>query len=357
VSKRTADSEWYPQDLVLAWDNGKADYNVKLKEIRTRPVMLLSPVMRRADDGWEVTPEFTQTLAMKDVSEGSQKQPPVQLTQFPKGTQIDTLALSPDGSQLLLTILLGTEKATFRSQMLLVKTDGTGGSVYLNDAKSLEITPSFTPGGDRVVFSSNRAGRKLSVWRMSAAGAPGIEQLTSGDTNDLWPCIDADPRPRLFYQASVDTRPDPRIYMKQLGTTTLTDLTQMGGSQPRVSPKADTIVFSSVNDKTGKRDLYLMSDRGGAPQNITNTPDVDEFDPAFSRDGSRLAFVSDAGVDEERRHNYDIWILDIARPDRPIQITTNGSLDDHPCFDPTGSSIYFRSNRGGEWAVWKVATK
>ena len=69
---------------------------------------------------------------------------------------------------------------------------------------------------------------------------------------------------------------------------------------------------------------------------------------------TRIAFVCDAGVDEERRQNFDIWVMDMARPERPVQITTNGSHDDHPQWDPTGNAIYFRSNRGGEWAIWKV---
>jgi Tol biopolymer transport system component len=192
---------------------------------------------------------------------------------------------------------------------------------------------------------------------MSATGAGGITQLTRGDTNDLWPTIDNDPRQRLFYQANVDTRPDSRIYVTQRGSTTLTDLTPMSGQQPRVSPKADAVVFTAFNDKTGKRDIYLMPDKGGVPRNLTNTPDIDEFDPAWNKDGTRLAFVSDAGVDEDRRQNLDIWVMDLSRPERPAQITTNGSHDDHPAWDPAGNSIYFRSNRGGEWAIWKVVAR
>ena len=51
ISKKTADSEWETQNLPIAWDNGKTDYSVTLKEIRTRPVPLLSAVLTRADDG------------------------------------------------------------------------------------------------------------------------------------------------------------------------------------------------------------------------------------------------------------------------------------------------------------------
>jgi hypothetical protein len=357
ISKKTVDSEWEPQAMTLAWDSGRADYPIKLKEILTRPVTLLTPELQRADDGWEINPTVTTTIAMKDVSEGAKKEPPLQITKLPRGTQIDTLAVSPDGSRLLFTVIYGTTRPTFRSQMIAIRTDGSGGADYLSDGKSLEITPSFTPDGDQIVFSSNRAGRRLSVWSMSATGAPGITQLTTGDTNDLWATIDSDPKKRLFYQANVDTRPDPRLYMTALGTTTRTDLTQMSGAQPRVSPKADSIIFTAVNDKTGKRDLYMMPDRGGVPRNLTNTPDIDEFDPAWNKDATRIAFVSEAGVDEERRQNYDIWVLDMARTERPVQITTNGSHDDHPAWDPTGSALYFRSNRGGEWAIWKISSR
>jgi Tol biopolymer transport system component len=97
-----------------------------------------------------------------------------------------------------------------------------------------------------------------------------------------------------------------------------------------------------------------MSDNGGAPLNLTNTPDIDEFDPTWSRDGSRIAFVSDRGQDEEKRQNYDVWMLHVDRPQQPVQITTNGSHDDCPAWDPGGQSVYFRSNRGGEWAIWKI---
>lgn len=357
VSKKTADSEWESQTFKLAWDQGRADYPVTLKEIKTRPVALLSANFQRSDEGWEIAPELAVTLAMKDVSEGQQKEPPQQITKLPHGTQIDTLSVSPDGTRLMFTIIWGKDKTSLRSQLIVVRTDGSGGADYLSDGKSLEITPSFSPAGDQVVFASNRAGKRLSVWSMSATGAPGITQLTGGDTNDLWPTIDNDPKPRLFYQAMVDTRPDARLYMTQLGTTTKTDLTQVGGTQPRVSPKADAIAFTAVNDKTGKRDIYVMPDRGGVPKNLTNTPDVDESDPAWNRDGTRIAFVSDAGVDDERRQNRDIWVLDLSRPERPVQITTNGSWDDHPQWDPVTNAIYFRSNRGGEWAIWKVSSK
>lgn len=358
VVKKTDASEWYPASLTLGWDGGKAEYVVPLKEILTVPVPLLRPQLVRADEGWQVRPERTSSVAAKDVSEPAATEPPVQVTQLPRGTQVDTLAVSPDGGRLLFTTLVAGGSGSvgdFRSQMTVIKTDGSGGVDYLSDGKSLDLMPSFSPGGETIVFSSNRAGRRLSVWTMSAVGAPGITNLTSGESNDLWPNLDSEPRPRLFYQSMIDTRPDPRLFSTQLGTVSRTDLTPAGGMQPRISPKGDAILFCAVNDKTGKRDLYRMSDRGGPAENLTNTPDVDEFDAVWNKDGSRVAFVSDRAPDPDGRPQLDVWVLDPSRPDEPTRVTSNASHDDSPAWDPSGRAIFFRSNRGGDWNVWKIA--
>jgi hypothetical protein len=357
--KKTADAEWEPKTFVIAWENGKTDYEVALKEIKTVPVTLLTPEARRTDEGWVISRSAILTTAMKDVSEGRAKEQPVRLTSLPKGTVIDSLAISPDGSKLIFSALQSRGENDLRSQLLSINTDGSGGVESFSDGKSLDICPGFTPDGKNIVFSSNRGGKRMSVWMMSANGAPGITQLTNDDNNDLWPSIDA--ARHLFYQAFVDTRPDPRIFMTELGKTTRTDLTQAGGYQPRVSPEArpdgGTLLFTNVNEKSGKRDMFTLKTDGGIPENVTNSPDVDEFNGAWNHEGTKIAFVSDRGVDEEQRHNFDVWVMDVAHPGQPTQITTNGSWDDCPVWDPSGKWIYFRSNRGGEWNVWKIAVR
>ena len=56
--------------------------------------------------------------------------------------------------------------------------------------------------------------------------------------------------------------------------------------------------------------------------------------------------------------NADIWALDLTQSNAvPQQITSNASQDDRPVWDPSGDAIYFRSNRGGEWGVWKISLK
>src|SRR5207247_2091537 len=102
-----------------------------------------------------------------------------------------------------------------------------------------------------------------------------------------------------------------------------------------------------MNEKTNKRDIYRLPLSGGLPQNLTNTPDIDECDAVWNKFGNKIAFASDRSTDEDKRPQYDIWVIDVSKPESPERITSNASWDDCPAWDPSGNAIYFRSNRGG----------
>lgn len=356
AAKAPGETIWQPLTFTLHWDEGKTEYTLPLKEIKTRQVALLRVRLSHTDENWTVLPERITTVGMKNVDEQGSMTGLTKMTDLSKEAMIDTLTVSPDGSQVLFTTLTSSSPAELLSAMTAVRADGSGVTTMFGDGKSLDLTPSYTPDGSQIVFASNRGGRRLSIWEISAAGDPGVTQLTNSEESDLWPMVDSDPKPRLFYEALIDTRSDPRLYMTQLGATTRTDLTRAGGMQPRVSPKGDSILFCAPNEKTGKRQIFRMPDRGGVPVTLSS-PDADEFDAVWSLDGTRIAYVSDRGTDDENRNNYDIWILDTNDPERPTRVTYNGSWDDCPAWDPSGRAIYFRSNRGGSWNIWKIALK
>ncbi len=363
IAKKSAETEWYPATVNIGWDNSRTDYSVTLKEIKTRPVPTQSVSLERNADGqWDLVSHHSDLLGMKDISEGPGKEPPAVLYQAPRGATIDTLTISPSGSLILFTIFNANIKPDakaqdIRSQMLAISSDGTGGVREITDGRALDMMPSFTPDGEQIVFCSNRASRRLNIWRKSISGGAGIEQLTNAQEQDLWPTIDALPKPRLFYEALSDTQSDAQLYVAPVDGGPRMDLTTITVNQPRVSPKADSVLFTSVNQRTGNREIYRIPDHGGPPVNLTNDPDSDSYDPAWSREGGQIAYVCDRGMDEDRRRNPDIWILDLSHPDKPIQVTTNGSVDDCPVWDPSGNAIYFRSNRGGQWGIWKISVK
>jgi Tol biopolymer transport system component len=248
----------------------------------------------------------------------------------------------------------------------MLNIDGTPAAELPGDGRSFDGMPSFTPDGGEIVFTSDRSGQGLDVWSMKAAPRGAVRQLArGGEKAALWPTIDASPSPRLFYEELM--RPGGRsaegqsqVHMVEMQASPPTNKALSPGSRPRVSPRADAVVFSRPDPVTGKRDLYLIAEKdgvafGGEPVNLTKTPDVDEFDPAWSRTGGKIAYASDAGTDDAGRRNYDVYVLSVSDPSHPVRITLNGSRDDSPAWDPTGRSLYFRSNRGGKWGIWKAA--
>jgi len=369
ITKKTEETEWYPTSITIPWQEGRSEYSATLREITTRHVPQLSIELQRDSDGaWQIVPVPSDSRAMKDVSESPGRDPPTLLFQAPKGSTIESLAVNPNGNQIAFVLASGTNKLDIRSQILALSTSGPSNVQEITDGRSLDIMPSFTPDGTQIVFASNRAGRRLNVWRKSLDGAVGIEQLTFGNEQDLWPMIDAAPKPRLFYEVLSDSQADPQLYMSPIDGASRTDLANIPVSQPRVSPRADAILFTSVNQRTGNREVYKISDRGGGTICITNDPDSDCFDPAWSRDGSTIAFACNRGyatypvmekgrVVDQRDRNTDIWTVDMTHPEKQVQITSNGSADDCPVWDASGDYIYFRSNRGGQWGIWKIPVK
>jgi len=358
VSKQSIDGEWSSATIAIGWDSSKTDYSVTLKELKGHNVPELSVALERDSEGvWQVLPKVTQTRSKKDLTDGPGKPTPTQIYQAPRGASIGSLSVSPGGSELIFSLITGASRSDLRSQIMAIDTNGLGFVREITDGKALDVMPFFTPGGDRIVFCSNRAGRRLNIWRKALGGGGGMQQLTDAEEQDLWPTVDAAPKPRLFYEVLSDSLPDAQLFVTPADGGARTNLSSAGVTQPRISPKADAIVFTGVNPRTGNREIYRISDKGGTAVNLTNEFDSDNYDPAWSRDGAMIAFASNRGVDEDHQHNPDIWIMDLNHPDKPIQITTNGSVDDCPAWDPGGETIYFRSNRGGQWGIWKVAIK
>ena len=115
----------------------------------------------------------------------------------------------------------------------------------------------------------------------------------------------------------------------------------------RAAPKLQ-ISFTSTQDGDGTRgDIYLENPDGSALVNLTQTAAIDERVPAWSPDGSRIAFASD------RAGNLDIYVLQ-ADGKGLLQITSNPAIDDEPSWSPDGKRILFHSDRDGNAELYTV---
>jgi Tol biopolymer transport system component len=124
---------------------------------------------------------------------------------------------------------------------------------------------------------------------------------------------------------------------KQITTATGADL------DPAWSPDGSKIAFASERD--GDFEIYSMGSTGENPVRLTRNSASDSR-PAWSPDGSRIAFVSN------RDGNSEIYVMN-ADGTNQVRLTSNVAADSDPDWSPDGTRIAFSSEReiGGIWVM------
>lgn len=122
--------------------------------------------------------------------------------------------------------------------------------------------------------------------------------------------------------------------------------TEVGADfEPDVDSTGQRIVFASTSH-SGRSDLYIKSVDGVAVTVLTSDP-ASDVQPAFSPDGTRVAFASN------RSGNWDIWIIGV-EGSPPVQVTTGIGDEVHPTWSPDGRRLVFCSRLPdrGQWELW-----
>ena len=154
--------------------------------------------------------------------------------------------------------------------------DGSGFSPVTFDS-SLDLSPDWSPDGQRIVYSSYRGTDSLSLFIIAADRKGG--------------------RQSLFIETSLN-------------------------QQPAWSPDGSLIAFSST--RTGDRELFLIRPDGSALKQLTENP-AEDITPSWSPDSKRLAFASD------RDGNFEIYVIDITSGDL-VRLTENAEDDLFPAW-------------------------
>ena len=148
--------------------------------------------------------------------------------------------------------------------------------------------PTATPAPPSGIFSTRPTAEPPTV-----GGQPGVavNQEATPQPKDT-------PVPAPTQRPTATPTPQPTETPDELGITRLTDLTDLtdrnsysylGGRNPAWSPDGSRIAFSSNRD--GDSEIYVMNADGSGVTPLTDNSDQD-YSPAWSPDGSRIAFVA-----------------------------------------------------------------
>lgn len=116
-------------------------------------------------------------------------------------------------------------------------------------------------------------------------------------------------------------------------------------TEPAYSPDGSRIAYVSLRD--GNPEIYVMDADGRAAVRLTNDRALDGH-PVFSPDGRTVLFHS------SRTRNQQIWSAAVDGSN-PRQLTQEPGANMQPTVSPDGGTIAFVSGREGNYDIWLMA--
>ena len=319
--------------------------------------------------------------------------PGMQPTDVHRLTGVADPRVSPDGTTVAHVVWwIDAQQNEYRSALWLAPVDGGAPPRRITFGAGKDAAPRWSPDGRWLAFTSNRAGDLAQLYVMPAAG-PGeprrltdhkesVSQVTwSPDGSHLAFSArvpdeayeekdDAKRRPRriarLWYKLDDEgwtiDRPHHLFVVPADGSAPARQLTSgdFEDTEPAWSPDGSTIAFTSARhqdwDITTVNDIYAVPVDGGEPSRLTVT-DGSVSHPSWSPDGTRIAFGFTPGEFDEPRH-AQIAILDLASGTRTLLTETlDRNCVPYPPFrEPVwdGETIVFALEDGGRVLLYRV---
>jgi len=270
------------------------------------------------------------TRAQETVGAGERR--PLEIQDMVRIKRVGAPVVSPDGEWVAYTVSTSSlEPGESGTRIWMVASAG-GDPVPMTSQGYSASSPDWSPDGKYLSFTATRGdSAHTQVWVLDRRMGEG-QQLT----DEKWG-IDG-------YEWS----PDGSRLLLSIRDPDPID-TLPASERPQETPpwEIDRLQFKQdrVGYLTGNRHthLYVFDLATETTRQITSG-DFDATSPAWSPDGTRVAFVANRTENPDANDNTDIWIVDADDTDMGaelLQVTTNPGSDYSPAWSPDGRSIAY----------------
>lgn len=221
-------------------------------------------------------------------------------------------------------------------------TVSTSGQLEINPAPTATLLPvsqgnsSAVNAGLIILSMSDGAYKHLFAYHPSYLA---MTRLTADAWDDDSPAISPDGSKIAFASNRSGTR---EIYILDLVSNTLTQMTNSKAFEGSIdwSPDGSYIVYDIYQNEHFDLVIQSVSDQTESPIQLTDGS-TNNFKPAWSPDGSELAFVSD------RSGRNSIWLARLQNPeDRFIEVIGSTEADfTDPVWSPDGTRLAVSRNQ------------
>jgi WD40-like Beta Propeller Repeat/RTX calcium-binding nonapeptide repeat (4 copies) len=223
-------------------------------------------------------------------------------------------AWSPDGSQLAVVTHWNGNNG-----IVVMSPDGSSAHNITNDYA--DSFPAWSPDGSRLAYANGA--RVLSV----KADGSDLKTLASGA---YWwvgrPTWSPDGS-KLAYSAAPTTNTGTHLYVLDLASAKVTQLTPDSGYDDWAAWSPDGTQLAFTSSRNGSEQVYVMNADGSNVRQLTNDSGYDSA-PAWSPDGSQIAYS----------HNNQIWVM--ARDGSGTHQLTTGDWNQSPAWQPLAPAPY-----------------